>query len=98
MKAAIYHGPGDVRIEAVGHPTAGDNGIVIKVRAAGICGSDLHSYKVASSVPPAEKHAHGHEVAGDVVEIGANVKDVAVGDRVWAWPYLPCFAAQPNGH
>ncbi len=94
MKAGIYYGPGDIRVEEVDHPEAGDNGIVIKVRAAGICGSDLHPYRVASGGPPPERRAHGHEAAGDVLEVGANVKGVEVGDRVWVWPFLPCFGCE----
>lgn len=91
MKAGILHGPGDIRVEEVDRPELGDDGIVIKVRAAGICGSDLHPYRVASQAPSHDRKAHGHEVAGDVVETGPNVRDVKVGDRVWAWPFLPCF-------
>lgn len=91
MKAGILYGPGDIRIEEVERPEAGDDGIVIRVRAAGICGSDLHPYRVGAQIAPQQRRAHGHEVAGDVVETGVNVTDVKVGDRVWAWPFLPCF-------
>jgi len=94
MKAAIYYGPHDIRVEEIERPEAGDDGIVVKVRAAGVCGSDLHSYKVAREGTPTERRARGHEVAGDVVEVGANVKDVEVGDRVWTWPILPCFECE----
>ncbi|MDD5082923.1 MAG: alcohol dehydrogenase catalytic domain-containing protein, partial [Dehalococcoidales bacterium] len=47
MKAAIYYGPGNLKVEEIERPKAGDRGIVVKVRAAGICGSDLHPYKQA---------------------------------------------------
>jgi len=91
MKAAIFYGPGDIRIEEVERPTAADDGIVVRVRAAGICGSDLHPYKVATAGRTPERIARGHENAGDVVEVGANVKDVKVGDRVWVESVLPCY-------
>ena len=91
MKAAIFHGPRDIRIEEIERPKAGDNGIVIRVRAAGICGSDLHPYKGGRPTRPLEQIARGHENAGDVVEVGANVKDVEVGDRVWVEAVLPCY-------
>ncbi|MDD5082938.1 MAG: alcohol dehydrogenase catalytic domain-containing protein [Dehalococcoidales bacterium] len=90
MKAAIYYGPGNLKVEEIERPKAGDRGIVVKVRAAGICGSDLHPYKQAW-----ERYktgiALGHEWAGDVVEVGPKVTDVKVGDRVWATALLPDF-------
>lgn len=91
MKVAILHGPGDMRIEEVERPQAGDDGIVVRVRAAGICGSDLHPYKKGLGGSPAQRMAAGHENAGDVIEVGANVEDVKVGDRVWVEAVLPCF-------
>ena len=94
MKAGILYGAADVRVEEVERPEAGDNGIVVRVRAAGICGSDLHPYRVGSQMPLQRRWAAGHEVAGDVVEIGTNVTDVKVGDRVWVWPFLPCFECE----
>ncbi len=45
MRAAIYYGPRDIRVEEIDYPKPGDHGMVIKVRAAGICGSDLHPYQ-----------------------------------------------------
>ncbi len=89
MKAAIFHGPRDIRIEEIETPTAGESGIVVRVRAAGICGSDLHPY-VGGGVPK-EKIARGHENAGEVVEVGANVEGVSIGDRVWVEAVQPCY-------
>jgi len=97
MKAGILHGAGDIRIEEVELHEAGDEGIIIRVRAAGICGSDLHPYRIGTQMPKEARKAHGHEAAGDVVEVGANVKDVKVGDRVWVWPFLPCFECENCG-
>lgn len=94
MKAGILYGPGDIRVEEIERPEPGDHGIVIAVQAAGICGSDLHPYRIGPETPPDQRRAHGHEVAGDVVAIGADVAGVEVGDRVWAWPFLPCFSCE----
>ncbi len=91
MKVAILHGPGDIRLEEAERPKAGDDGLVVRVRAAGICGSDLHPYRKGQGESPVAKIAAGHENAGDVVEVGANVKGVDVGDRVWVEAVLPCF-------
>lgn len=93
MKAAIYYGPGDMKIEEIARPKAGERGMVVKVRASGICGSDLHPYKQAW-----ERYktgiALGHEWAGDVVEVGPKAPDVKVGDRVWATGFQPCFECE----
>ena len=93
MKAAIYHGPGDIRIEEMDHPRPGDVGMVVRVRAAGICGTDVHAYRSAR-IQYATGKALGHEFSGDVVEIGKDVADVRVGDRVWAVTMLPCFQCE----
>ena len=64
--------------------------MLVKVRACGICGSDLHAYKKASAATTTGI-TRGHEITGEVVEVGANVKDVKVGDRVFANAVFPCF-------
>jgi threonine dehydrogenase-like Zn-dependent dehydrogenase len=99
MKAAVYYGKEDIRIEELDRPMAGDHGMVMRVRAAGICGSDLHYYKDLhhyTSVSPLCKPGVvlGHENCGDVVEVGAKVKDLEEGDRVFAVGYLPCFECE----
>jgi len=93
MKAAIYHGPGDLRIEEIDYPSPGDVGVVVKVRAVGICGTDVHAYRSAR-IQYATGKALGHEFSGDVVEIGKDVTDISVGDRIWAVTMLPCFECE----
>ncbi len=93
MKAAIYHGPRDIRLEEVDDPKPGDMGMVIRVRAAGICGSDLAPYTQAW-IRYTTGNALGHEYSGDVVEVGSKVTDVEAGDRVWATAMLPCFKCE----
>jgi len=90
MKGAIYHGPGDIRVEDMDMPQAGDVGAVVRVRAAGICGTDVHAYKT-SRTGYATGKVIGHEFSGDVVEAGAKVTGIDVGDRIWTIPMLPCF-------
>lgn len=85
MKAAVFQGPREIKIEDVPDPKVEPDGVVVKVKAAGICGSDLHPYKLASA-----KMTFGHECSGDVVEVGANVTGIEVGDRVTAIPARPC--------
>ena len=90
MKAAIQYGPSDVRVEEVETPRPGDGGILVKVRSCGVCGSDLHAYRST----PRFKIARGHEITGDVVEVGAGVEIVKVGDRVFANSVIPCFKCE----
>jgi L-iditol 2-dehydrogenase len=95
MKAAIYYGAGDVRIEKVERPRARAEGVVLKVRACGICDiMDLDQWKRGPSgkVPP---YRFGHEYAGEVVEVGSKVTMYQVGDRVAAFPiFSPCYKCE----
>ncbi|HXV04565.1 MAG TPA: alcohol dehydrogenase catalytic domain-containing protein [Solirubrobacterales bacterium] len=85
MRAVTYQAPGEVRIEEKPDPvlSAADDAVV-RVEASGICGSDLHIYH--GRVPVEAGFTIGHEFVGTVVEAGADVERVAVGDRV-----LGCF-------
>ncbi len=85
MKAAVFHGPRDIRIEDVPEPEVEPDGIIVKVRVCGICGSDLHPYKTSS-----DKVILGHEVSGDVVAVGSNVTHLKEGDRVAGIGIRPC--------
>src|SRR5215831_16760574 len=80
MKAAVYHAPYRLSVEEIPTPTAGPDDVVVKVEACGTCGSDLHGYRAGLWVEPGE--VMGHEWAGEVAEIGANIRYVKVGDRV----------------
>lgn len=89
MKAAVKTAQGDFEIKDVPIPeiTRPDY-VLVKVRSAGICGSDLHSWKVPR--PEAEGRITGHELAGDVVAVGENVTNVKVGDRVGVDSVVSC--------
>lgn len=88
MKAAVFKGVEDLQVENVPDPEAGPDGVVVEVRAVGVCGSDLHTYLHGSFVEPGQ--IMGHEFAGEVVEAGPQVEGVAVGDRLTASPLVPC--------
>lgn len=89
MKAAFVVGKEEVEIREIDVPEVKDNEVLIKVKTVGVCGSDLHLFKGTHAFrnPPA---VLGHEVAGDVVKIGKEVKDLKVGDRVTVEPHLGC--------
>ena len=88
MKAARIEQPGQGIVTEVPEPVPGADDVLIKVRAAGICGTDLHifkgEYEATYPIIP------GHEFSGVVVAVGANVKNFRVGDRVTADPNVPC--------
>jgi (R,R)-butanediol dehydrogenase / meso-butanediol dehydrogenase / diacetyl reductase len=90
MRAGVFRGVRQVPIEDVPEPSAGAADIVLDVRACGICGSDLHTYVAAQLAQ--EGQVMGHEFAGEVVEVGADVEGIAVGDRVTGLPIQPCGA------
>ncbi|EIV99437.1 galactitol-1-phosphate 5-dehydrogenase [Thermoanaerobacter siderophilus] len=90
MKAARFYGVRDIRIEHVPQPKIeSNNDVIIKVKAAGICGSDLSKY--GRTGPHKQGEIMGHEFSGIVHEIGENVKNLKVGDHVTVCPVLPCF-------
>ncbi|NLH17848.1 MAG: alcohol dehydrogenase catalytic domain-containing protein [Phycisphaerae bacterium] len=89
MKAAVFHAPGDMRIETVPTPTIGDDDVLLKIHACAICGTDQrifrHGHKAVK--PP---HILGHEIAATVSAVGKNVTDCRVGDKVCLDPIVAC--------
>src|SRR3954469_15655847 len=82
MRAVTWHGKRDVRVDTVPDPRIQDpTDIVVKVTSTGICGSDLHLYEVLGPFLDAGDIL-GHEPMGVVEEVGPEVREVAVGDRV----------------
>lgn len=86
MKAAVMHGAGEIRTETVPDPVLEPHGVIIRVKACGICGSDLHVYKRNGQ----EGTIFGHEFSGDVVECGSLVTGITPGMRVTAVGFKPC--------
>jgi threonine dehydrogenase-like Zn-dependent dehydrogenase len=82
MKAVVWHGKRDVRVDEVPDPVIREpDDIIIKVTSSGICGSDLHLYEVLGPFMT-EGDILGHEPMGVVQEVGADITPVKVGDRV----------------
>ncbi len=93
MKALIYYGPKNIKLEEIEKPAAASTDVIVKVKRAGICGSDLTAYLLDGmkvGIPMKGQFGHdgqfGHEMAGVVETVGADVKDVNVGDRVFINP------------
>ncbi|GAB2791378.1 zinc-dependent alcohol dehydrogenase family protein [Streptomyces chlorus] len=88
MKAALIEAPGKVTVTTVPDPTPGPRDVVVDVAACGLCGTDLHILQ--GEFAPKLPIVPGHEFAGEVVGIGAEVTEVSVGDRVAVDPSLYC--------
>src|SRR6476620_2682253 len=81
MRAVVYRGINDMRVETVPVPAIGPGELLIKVATCGICGTDLKKIHTGSHSAP---RVFGHEMAGTVVASGDGVTGYAVGDRVMA--------------
>ena len=79
MKAAFYDGNGKMEVRNYPDPIVGPGEVVVRVRATGICGSDLNMNK---SKTESDKVPAGHEVAGEIIEIGEGVSKEVIGNRV----------------
>jgi len=87
MKAAVYRGINDVRVETVPVPQIGPGEILIKVATCGICGTDLKKIHTGSHSAP---RIFGHETSGTIAAIGAGVENFAVGERIMVFHHVPC--------
>jgi (R,R)-butanediol dehydrogenase/meso-butanediol dehydrogenase/diacetyl reductase len=95
MRAALYHGPGDVRIDDVPEPDPGPGQVKVRPFHNGFCGTDLHQFFVGPMSPAPLPFVIGHEFSGEVVEVGRDVRTVGVGDRVSVQPLWTCGACAP---
>jgi L-iditol 2-dehydrogenase len=92
MRAAVYRGVNDVRVETVPVPLNGDGTldpgeVLLRIDTCGICGTDLKKIHSGSHSAP---RVFGHEMAGTIVMLGAGVSHFALGDRVMAYHHIPC--------
>jgi L-idonate 5-dehydrogenase len=92
MDALVIHAPGDLRVEDIATPAVGVEQLRVRVRAGGICGSDLHYFQHGGfgSVRIQQPMVLGHEVAGVIEEVGVAVSGFAVGERIAICPSHPC--------
>ena len=89
MKAAVLHGVHDLRLQDLPDPQPASNEVLIRVEAAGLCGTDVHMWE-GTNQEGTFPFVPGHEWSGEVVEIGKDVRTVSVGDRVVAEVPIPC--------
>lgn len=87
MKVAVYYRNDDIRIEEQPTPSISDNEILVKMKASGICGTDVMEWYRIKKAP----RILGHEMAGEIIEIGRNVEGFRKGDRVFVSHHVPCY-------
>jgi len=86
MRVAMYYNNRDVRLEEMPTPQIGPGELLVKVMASGICGSDVMEWYRIRKAPL----VLGHEIAGEIVEVGENVEQYRLGDRVFVSHHVPC--------
>ena len=92
MEALVIHAPGDLRVETIETPPLEAHQLQVRVRAGGICGSDLHYFQHGGfgTVRIKEPMVLGHEVAGSIEAVGSAVTGFTVGERIAISPSRPC--------
>ncbi|MFQ5952799.1 MAG: alcohol dehydrogenase catalytic domain-containing protein [Candidatus Omnitrophota bacterium] len=86
MRVAMYYNNKDVRLEELPTPKIGPGELLVKVLASGICGSDVMEWYRIKKAPL----VLGHEIAGEIVEVGKDVERYKIGDRVFVSHHIPC--------
>jgi L-iditol 2-dehydrogenase len=87
MKVAVYYKNDDIRIEDRPIPSISESEILVKMKACGICGTDVMEWYRIKKAP----RVLGHEMAGEIVGTGNNVKGFKKGDRVFVSHHVPCY-------
>jgi L-iditol 2-dehydrogenase len=94
MKAAMFHGPEDVKLEETDVPEISDYEILVKIRASTTCGTDRKLYLRKTKKYPSyftPPSIFGHEIAGEIHKIGKNVEGYEIGQRVFVHDSAPCL-------
>ncbi len=87
MRAAVYRGINDIRVETVPVPKIGPGELLVRIATCGICGTDLKKIHYGSHSAP---RIFGHEMAGTIVAVGEGVNSFAIGERVMVFHHVPC--------
>jgi L-iditol 2-dehydrogenase len=90
MRVAMYYNNRDVRLEEMAVPSIGPGELLVRVRASGICGTDVMEWYRIQKAPL----VLGHEIAGEVAAVGEGVKDYHTGDRVFVSHHVPCMSCR----
>jgi L-iditol 2-dehydrogenase len=92
MKAAVLHGRDDLRFEEFPIPEVEEREVLVRVKATGICGSDIP--RILGNGAHYFPIVLGHEFSGEVVDVGKEVTSINIGDRVSGAPLIPCMSCE----
>ncbi len=95
MRALVYRGKNDLRVETVPVPSIKPDEILVKVAACGVCPTDIKKIQYGTVAPP---RIFGHETAGTIARVGARVKNFRVGERVGLHHHVPCLKCHVCRH
>lgn len=95
MRAVVYRGPNELRLEELPVPRIGRHEVLVQVAACGVCPTDIKKIVYGTLPPP---RVYGHETAGTIVRLGAAVRGFRIGDRVGLHHHVPCGACHSCRH
>jgi L-iditol 2-dehydrogenase len=98
MEAALLYGKEDIRLEQVNLPEMESQGLLIRVLTCGICGSDSRMFFTGPTARYINPVILGHEICGEVAEVGSGIIDYQVGDLVGIAPIIPCMHCHACSH
>jgi L-iditol 2-dehydrogenase len=95
MRAVVYRGPNDLRLETVPVPRIGPGDLLVRVAVCGVCPTDIKKIQYGTVPPP---RIFGHETAGTIVRTGSRVRHFKVGERVALHHHVPCLECHACRH
>ena len=95
MRAVVYHGPNDLRVETLPVPSIAQDELLVRVAACGVCPTDIKKIHYGTVPPP---RIFGHETAGTIVRAGRKVAGFRLGDRVALHHHVPCLKCHACRH
>ncbi|MBM7656394.1 zinc-dependent dehydrogenase [Neobacillus cucumis] len=90
MKAAVFYGPDELKLEEVNKPTIDEHEVLVKVKVSAVCGTDVRIFEGKKTKGVRTPSVIGHELVGVIEEVGDQVKGYFEGDRVGVMPVIPC--------
>ncbi|MED4224808.1 zinc-dependent dehydrogenase [Neobacillus cucumis] len=90
MKAAVFYGPNELKLEEVNKPTIDEHEVLVKVKVSAVCGTDVRIFEGKKTKGVRTPSVIGHELVGVIEEVGDQVKGYFEGDRVGVMPVIPC--------
>jgi L-iditol 2-dehydrogenase len=90
-RAAVWHGPDDLRLEEIALRAPGPGELLVRIRACGLCASETMAWYMAGKAPV----ALGHEPVAEVIAVGDGLDEYTPGNRLFVHHHAPCFACRP---